>query len=170
MPIPVAGVGHVLLYVRDVPSSIAFYENVLGCEVLEQDPEHGGTFMTINAGSHTIDLHPVSSAYVPASERPDSRTEPAKVLARIESTPGVGHVGFPVASAEALRDGYFQLVDKGIPVLATLDHGSQQSVYFCDPDDNILEIYWERPGARAMFLQGRSDVDTPLVFKRDGQA
>jgi catechol-2,3-dioxygenase len=81
---------------------------------------------------------------------------------------GVGfhHAAFAVETQEVLRQGYFTLQDHGVPILAALDHQSQQSVYFSDPDGNILEIYWERPDAVEIFRKGRSDSDTPLIFER----
>jgi catechol-2,3-dioxygenase len=78
----------------------------------------------------------------------------------------VQHVGLRVASHEALRAAYFDLLDKGVRVLAAVDHESQESIYFLDPDANVLEIYWERPSAREIFQQGRHDEDKPLVLVR----
>jgi catechol-2,3-dioxygenase len=51
-----------------------------------------------------------------------------------------------------------------VEIVRAVDHVSQKSIYFHDPDGNLLEIYHELPGAREMFIQGRGDRDTPLVF------
>ena len=51
-------------------------------------------------------------------------------------------------------------------IARAVDHVSQKSVYFHDPDGNLLEIYHELPKAREMFLQGRHDRDVPLEFER----
>jgi len=32
-----------------------------------------------------------------------------------------------------------------VPILRAIDHVSQKSIYFHDPDKNLLEIVWERP-------------------------
>ena len=37
-------IGHILFTVRDLERSKAFYTNILGFKVLEQDPQHGGLF------------------------------------------------------------------------------------------------------------------------------
>jgi catechol-2,3-dioxygenase len=79
-------------------------------------------------------------------------------------------VAFRVDSEGALRDAYFALVDHGVPIVRAVDHVSQKSIYFHDPDGNMLEIYYEHPGARAMFREGRHDRDEPLVFERSGLA
>jgi catechol-2,3-dioxygenase len=52
-------------------------------------------------------------------------------------------------------------------VLGAIDHESQESIYFCDPDGNMLEIYWERPDAREIFRRGRKDQDKLITFSRD---
>src|SRR5712691_11914141 len=59
--------GHVLLKVADVERSKAFYADLLGFEVVEQDPAHGGVFMSLGEYGHTIDLSPVDD---PATVQP----------------------------------------------------------------------------------------------------
>ncbi|SRR5258708_4640442 len=148
--------GHVFVVVRDIARSKQFYTEILGFKVLEEDPEHGGVFMAIGDLSHTFDL--VQSAEPNASGPPQGR--PAKGL-------GVQHMAFLVESRDELKDAYFFLKDHDVPILAAIDHGNQESVYFHDPDQNVLEIYWERPNARAMFVAGRGDRDdVPVVFER----
>ena len=69
-------------------------------------------------------------------------------------------------SGAALREAYFDLRDHGVTITRAVDHVSQRSIYFQDPDGNTLEIYYEVPNARALFQQGRHDRDAPLVFER----
>jgi catechol-2,3-dioxygenase len=45
-----------------------------------------------------------------------------------------------------------------------VDHESQESIYFCDPEANMLEIYWERPNAREIFRNGRKDQDRTITL------
>jgi len=144
--------GHVLLAVRNLATVSAFYVDVLGFTILEADPEHGGVFLTLGEGSHVIDLVEVGGD-VPAL--PDS-------LADLVPRPGVGHIAFQVATAEDLRVAHRELAAAGVRVLAAVDHESQESIYFCDPEANVLEIYWERPNARDVFLKGRKDQDKPI--------
>ena len=54
--IKLAGIGHVLLRVADEEASKRFYRDALGFRVAEQDPEHGGVFMTLGGGFHTLDI------------------------------------------------------------------------------------------------------------------
>ncbi len=146
--------GHVLLAVRDMARARKFYVDVLGFTVLEDDPDHGGVFLTLNEGSHILDLVPVEGD---APLLPES-------LADFVPRPGVGHVAFQVDSAEDLRAAYRELIAVGVRVLAAVDHESQESIYFCDPEANMLEIYWERPNAREVFRNGRKDQDKLITL------
>ncbi len=146
--------GHVLLAVRDIARARSFYVDVLGFTVLEADPDHGGVFLTLGEGSHILDLVPVEGE-MPA--QPQS-------LADFVPRPGIGHVAFQVDSAEDLRAAYRDLVAAGVKVLAAVDHESQESIYFCDPEANLVEIYWERPNAREIFRNGRKDQDRLITL------
>lgn len=144
--------GHVLLRVADLERSKAFYSGLLGFEVVEQDPQHGGVFMTLGEHGHTLDLFPVE--------------DPATAQPLLANRLGVHHFAFQVESFAALKEAYFTLQDQGMQDIRAVDHVSQQSIYFHDPDGNRVEIYYELPNALEMFRQGREDCDEPLVFER----
>ena len=147
------GLGHVLLRVLDLERSKKFYTEVLGFRVLEEDPEHGGVFLALEGQSHAIDLFAVQDVDIARQQTPGVR--------------GLGHVAFRVDSEQALKDAYHSLRGRGVEITRTIDHVSQQSVYFQDPDGNTLEIYYERPDALVMFARGRQDRDVALVFDRE---
>jgi catechol-2,3-dioxygenase len=141
-----------LFRVGDIERSKAFYTTLLGFHIVEEDPEHGGVFMTLGADGHTLDLFPVDD--------PETAQQP------VRNRLGVHHVAFQVDSPQALKEAYFTLLDYGVEGLRTVDHVSQQSIYFNDPDGNVLEIYYELPNAPELFRQGRGDRDEPLVMRR----
>ena len=145
-------IGHVLLRVMDLERSKKFYSDVLGFQVLEEDPEHGGTFMALPGQSHAIDLFQVKDQQAAEGQTPGVR--------------GLGHIAFRVENEEALKDAYATLREHGVEITRTIDHVSQKSIYFDDPDGNVLEIYYELPNAREMFREGRQDRDQPLQFDR----
>jgi catechol 2,3-dioxygenase len=145
-------IGHVLLRVLDLERSKKFYSDVLGFQVLEEDPEHGGTFMALEGQSHAIDLFQVKDAEAAQQQTPGVR--------------GLGHIAFRVESEGALKDAYATLQEHGVEITRTIDHVSQKSVYFHDPDGNTLEIYYELPDALEIFARGRNDRDVPLVLDR----
>ena len=150
--IRLTGLGHVLLRVLDLERARKFYTEVLGFRVLEEDPEHGGLFLALDGQSHAIDLFPVKDPDAARSQTPGAR--------------GLGHIAFRVATEDALKQAYVSLGEHGVEVTRSIDHVSQKSIYFEDPDGNTLEIYYERPDALAIFARGREDRDVPLVFDR----
>lgn len=141
-------IGHVVLRTADIDAAKAFYTQVLGFEVVEEDPEHGGTFLSLGDQGHDLDLMPAAAADAgPAMDR------------------GVHHIAFRVASFDELKSAHAHLREQGVTVDAALDHVTQQSVYFRDPDGYLLEIYYELPDALARIRDGREDRDTPLHFE-----
>ena len=153
-------IGHILFTVRDLERSKAFYTKILGFEVLEQDPDHGGVFLALGEYGNTLDLFP--------STKPDAHPQPKAALGMREGL-GVKHTAFAVATEEDLTTAYFALKDAGVPIHRAIDHQSQKSIYFYDPDENLLEIVWERRDTREIFARGRSDNDTPLTFERPAE-
>lgn len=148
--------GHVLLRVTDLKRSKAFYTDVLGFRVAEEDPGHGNDcFMTLGGDFHTLDL--VQHQDPEHAERP-SRTQV-----------GLGHIAFQVASYDALREAYATLLEHGVPIERAIDHVNQRSIYFSDPDGNRLEIYYEMPSALERFPDGRGDRDWELAVSRPGE-
>jgi catechol 2,3-dioxygenase-like lactoylglutathione lyase family enzyme len=147
--------GHVLIAVRDLERSKDFYTRILGFKLLEQDPEHGGVFLSIGGLGNTLDLFQC--------------TDP-KAIAVSDAEPtgmnglGVRHTAFAVETEDDLREAWHALQSAGVPILRALDHGSQKSIYFHDPDKNLLEIVWERPDALEIFARGRGDEDKPFTF------
>ena len=147
--------GHILFSVRNLERSKDFYTRILGFKVLEQDPEHGGLFLAIDGLGNTLDLFQCTN--------PDAVAQSDEDLAGRNGL-GVRHTAFAVETEDDLRDAYFALQAAGVPILRAIDHVSQKSIYFHDPDKNLLEIVWERPNALEIFAKGRGDEDKPLTF------
>jgi hypothetical protein len=53
-------------------------------------------------------------------------------------------------------------VRSGVEILRATNHVNQRSLYFADPDGNMLEIYYELPYALELFAGGRTDQDEAL--------
>jgi hypothetical protein len=109
---------------------------LLGFAIAEEDPEHGGVFMTLGDNFHALDIgqHPA----------PETAQHPER------GQIGLGHIAFQVGSYAALRDAYAHLVGSGVEILHATNHINQRSFYFADPDGNTLEIYYELPHAAAV--------------------
>jgi catechol-2,3-dioxygenase len=152
--IRLAGIGHVLLRVADEEASKRFYQGALGFAVAEQDPEHGGVFMTLGDGFHTIDLTQHATPH--EASRPE------------RGGLGLVHIAFKVSSYAALREAYAHLLQNGVAIQRATDHVCQRSLYFTDPDGNGLEIYYEMPRALELFPNGRGDEDEALPLSGAG--
>lgn len=135
--IKLKGIGHVNLKVADEQVSKRFYSDVLGFVIAEENPEHGGVFMTLGNNFHTLDIgqHPA----------PETAQRPQR------GQVGLGHIAFQVGSYAALREAYTHLVGSGVEILRATNHINQRSFYFADPDGNTLEIYYELPHALELF-------------------
>jgi catechol 2,3-dioxygenase len=153
--IKLKGIGHVLLRVADQEVSKRFYRDVLGFVIAEEDPDHGGVFMTLGDNFHTLDIgqHPA----------PEQAQRPRREQI------GLGHIAFQVGSYAALREAYAHLVDNGVEILRATNHVNQRSFYFADPDGNTLELYYELPYALELFPGGRADQDEALAVSGPGE-
>ena len=149
-------IGHVALRVADEDRSRAFYRDILGFQVSEQDPDHGGTFMTLGDNFHTIDVFPT----------PDVENAQKPAMGQV----GLFHIAFEVAEYADLKAAYRTLTEHAVQISHCTDHVSQRSIYFSDPDGNRLEIYFEVPDAlRRYAIEGRGDQDVPLEVTRPGE-
>ena len=149
-------IGHVALRVSDEDRSRAFYRDILGFDVSEQDPENGGTFMTLGDNFHTIDVFPT----------PDAENAQKPKTGQV----GLFHIAFEVAEYSDLKGAYKSLLEHNVEISHCTDHVSQRSIYFADPDGNRLEIYYEIPDALKRYaVEGRGDNDVPLPVTKPGE-
>jgi catechol-2,3-dioxygenase len=142
--------GHVVLKVRDLDRSEAFYTGVLGLAVTGRLPGQMVFFAVPgNADSHDLGLFKVGA---------DAASQARKQI-------GLLHVAWQVERAEDLEAFHDALVARGVPVRATMDHGANLSVYFEDPDGHTLEVTYEKP--RDTWPEGRNPFAgrEPLPFR-----
>jgi catechol-2,3-dioxygenase len=150
-------IGHVLLSVADIEASKRFYRDALGFRVAEEEPDHGGVFMTLGDNFHTLDIvqHP----------HPDAALHPQAHGAHL----GLIHIAFEVESYAGLREAYLHLQKHGVALRRATNHVNQRSLYFADPDGNGIEIYYEVPHALQLFPDGREDLDEALPVTKPGE-
>ncbi|HEY0983082.1 VOC family protein [Schlesneria sp.] len=151
---PQTRIGHVHLKVADLERSIRFYHGVLGFEVTQR---YGTQAAFLSAGGyhHHIGLNTWESLAGP--------TPPP-------GTTGLYHVAILYPTRRSLADALQRLRRAGIALDGASDHGVSQALYLRDPDENGIELYWDRPqdqwprnpiGEFAMFTQ-RLDLDDLL--------
>jgi len=126
---PGVEIGHVHLKVADLERSLAFYCGVLGFELTMR---YGPSAAFVSAGGyhHHIGLNTWESAG--GSPPPKGST-------------GLYHVAIRYPTRSALGDALRRLVAAGIALDGASDHGVSEALYLRDPDDNGLELYWDRP-------------------------
>ncbi len=126
---PGVRIGHVHLKVADLDRALAFYCGVLGFELMQR---YGTQAAFIAAGGyhHHIGLNTWES-------RGGSPPPPG--------TTGLYHTAILYPTRAALADALRRLTEAGIPLDGASDHGVSEALYLRDPDQNGVELYWDRP-------------------------
>ncbi len=120
-------IGHVHLKVADLERALDFYCGVLGFELTQR---YGGSAAFISAGGYHIGLNTWESHG--GQPPPPGAT-------------GLYHVAIRYPDRRSLADALRRLRDAGIPLDGASDHGVSEALYLRDPDDNGVELYWDRP-------------------------
>lgn len=124
MPITIDRLDHLVLTVRDLAATVAFYTRVLGMRA----ETFGDHRTALHFGQHKINLHEAGSEFEPKAERPMPGSAD---LCFITSTP--------------LTEVVAHLEQQGITVIEGIVErtgalGKIESVYLRDPDGNLIEI------------------------------
>jgi catechol 2,3-dioxygenase len=124
-----ARIGHVHLKVADLKRSLDFYVGVLGFQVTQQ---YGPQAAFISAGGyhHHIGLNTWES--LGGSPPPAGST-------------GLFHTAILYPTRATLADALRRLIAAKIPLDGASDHGVSEALYLRDPDQNGVELYWDRP-------------------------
>jgi len=151
---PATRIGHVHLKVADVERALGFYRDVLGFE-LTQRFGTSAAFLSAGGYHHHIGLNIWESA--------GGQSPPA-------GTTGLYHLAILYPTRTELADALRRLMKAGILLEGASDHGVSEALYLRDPDDNGVELYWDRPreewprtadGGLAMFTRPL-DLDSLL--------
>jgi len=126
---PQVSIGHVHLKVADLQRAMDFYVGVLGFEVTQRYGT-GAAFLSAGGYHHHIGLNTWESA---------GGKPPAP------GTTGLFHVAILYPTRAALADALKRLMTAGISLDGASDHGVSEALYLRDPDQNGVELYWDRP-------------------------
>ena len=58
---------------------------------------------------------------------------------------GLYHIAIVYPTRRLLADALRRLIEAEIPLDGASDHGVSEALYLRDPDDNGVELYWDRP-------------------------
>ncbi|MDB5574673.1 MAG: Glyoxalase/bleomycin resistance protein/dioxygenase [Tardiphaga sp.] len=144
-------IGHVHLKVADLDRALGFYCGVLGFQVMQR---YGDQAAFISAGGyhHHIGL-------ITWESKGGSPPAPG--------TTGLFHTAILYPTRADLADALHRVAAAGIALDGASDHGVSEALYLRDPDENGVELYWDRApadwprdadGALAMFTR-RLDLD-----------
>jgi catechol-2,3-dioxygenase len=130
---PGAGVrelGHLVLYVADIGTSAAFYEDALGWRRLTSPPELGTLPIALFSSGRTH--HELLLIEVGRSAAPVPQGRHL----------GLYHFGLRIGDTDDdLRQIRDRLNALGVPIVGVSDHGVTHSLYVLDPDGNEVELY-----------------------------
>jgi catechol 2,3-dioxygenase len=122
-------IGHVHLKVADLDRAIGFYCGVLGFELMQR---RGAEAAFISAGGyhHHIGLNTWESKG--GSPPPPGST-------------GLFHTAILYPTRAALGDALKRVIAAKISLDGASDHGVSEALYLRDPDENGVELYWDKP-------------------------
>ena len=156
---PRVRIGHVHLKVADLQRALDFYCGVLGFELMQR---HGDEVAFISAGGY--------HHYIGLNTWESRGGQPAPPDAT-----GLFHVAILYPTRAVLADALRRLIRAKISLDGASDHGVSEALYLRDPDENGLELYWDRPeylwprnseGQIEMFTR-RLDLEDLLATKSD---
>lgn len=117
--------------VSDLSRALAFYEGVLGFDVVHRMGD-SAAFLSAGGYHHHIALNTWES-------QGGSAPPPG--------TTGLYHFAIRYPDRAALGDALSRLEQARVPLEGASDHGVSEALYLRDPDGNGLELYWDRPRA-----------------------
>ena len=124
MNIRVERLDHLVLTVADVEKSCAFYSRVMGMKPVD----FGGGRKALAFGRQKINLHAYGKEFEPKADRPTPGSADLCFITDVPLTEVVAHLN---AEGVAIVEG---------PVERTGATGPILSVYFRDPDGNLIEL------------------------------
>ena len=125
---PGVRIGHIHLKVADIDRALAFYQGVLGFQVTQQ--WSGAAFMAAGDYHHHIAVNTWES--IGASPPPPGTT-------------GLYHLAILYPTRAKLADALRRVTEAGIRLDGAADHGVSEALYLRDPDNNGVELYWDKP-------------------------
>lgn len=126
---PGTRIGHVHLKVANLERALRFYHDILGFEITQRFGD-SAAFLSAGGYHHHIGLNTWESA--------EGVPPPARAT-------GLYHLAILYPTRAELGDALQRLQATGIPLEGASDHGVSEALYLRDPDDNGVELYWDRP-------------------------
>ncbi|XP_005719806.1 glyoxalase domain-containing protein 5 [Pundamilia nyererei] len=123
-PVEVSHLDHLVLTVKSVPDTISFYSSVLGMEVVT----FKGNRKALSFGQQKFNLHQRGQEFEPKAKHPTSGSADLCLITKT-----------PLAEVAAHLKACGVKIEEG-PVERTGAVGTINSLYFRDPDQNLIEV------------------------------
>jgi catechol 2,3-dioxygenase len=158
---PGVRIGHVHLRVSNLDRALRFYCGVLGFDLIQRF-DSNAAFISAGGYHHHIGLNTWESL---------GGSPPA------HGTTGLYHLAILYPTRAELGDALRRLISAKVPLDGASDHGVSEALYLRDPDENGVELYWDRPqadwprdskGNLAMYTR-RLDLDDLLAQAKPAQ-
>ena len=122
-------IGHIHLKVSNLKRSMDFYCSLLGFELITT---YGDEAAFVSAGGyhHHIGLNTWHSKGAPPAPKRNT---------------GLFHTAILYPTRKDLAAILQRLNDHSYPISGASDHGVSEAIYLNDPDENGVELYWDRP-------------------------
>ena len=144
-PVPAGThIGHVHLKVGDLDRAVTFYRDALGFDLITRFGDQAA-FLSAGGYHHHIGLNTWESKG--GSAPPFGST-------------GLYHFAINYPTRRDLATALKRLLDHGWGIDGASDHGTHEAIYLHDPDENGIELAWDREPAQWPQRDGE------LVFDR----
>ena len=117
--------GHVGLNCQNLENMRDFYSKFMGLTITDEDLERGIVFLSADPKSEHHEL---------ALGRVRDGGQPTQYLQQLS---------FIVDDMKSLQDFYHRIQKEGLRIDRTVTHGISCSIYFYDPEDNRIELYYK---------------------------
>jgi len=122
-------IGHVHLKVSNIERALDFYQGLLGFEVIQRRGEDA-VFISAGGYHHHIGLNTWHSLDMPPAPK---------------NAAGLFHIAILYPTRKDLSAILRRLIDAGVKIEGASDHGVSEALYLSDPDQNGIELYWDKP-------------------------
>lgn len=120
---------HVGVSCFDIDLMIDFYTSVFDLKLTDKGPGSTFPFMLAFLSANPIQHHQLALA----QNRPEGA--PSTVM----------QLSFKVNTLDDLREARDRALNKGATKMRGLNHGNAISIYFMDPEENTVEVYFDTP-------------------------
>ena len=123
----ITSLGHIGLHVNDFPTMLDFYTRILGFTVTDENPAGPSCFLSAQPENEHHEILLTSGRHTPPG------------------TKLIQQISMHVNSIADLKEFHQVFLDEGVKEERIVTHGNTASIYFRDPENNYLEIYYSIP-------------------------